>query len=88
MPTLPAAIDSRECGRVGDSCGITFQIFNLSLENFIIIQLTSFANETRRMSKQTFLDIRAKVRYVRRILFITAARASLAFARIAGPPAL
>jgi 2-polyprenyl-3-methyl-5-hydroxy-6-metoxy-1,4-benzoquinol methylase len=45
------------------------QFLNASPEYFTIIESLSFANETARMSKQTFLDTRSKLRYIRRILY-------------------
>lgn len=56
MP-LTAGIHSNRC-----------RILNLSFENFTIIVHISFADGIGRMSKQTFLDIQSKLRYVRRIL--------------------
>jgi 2-polyprenyl-3-methyl-5-hydroxy-6-metoxy-1,4-benzoquinol methylase len=45
------------------------RILNLYFENFTIICSILFADGIERMSKQTFLDIRAKLRYLRRILY-------------------
>jgi 2-polyprenyl-3-methyl-5-hydroxy-6-metoxy-1,4-benzoquinol methylase len=45
------------------------QIFDLYFENFTMMLLISFADEIRRMSKQTFLHIQAKLRYIKRILY-------------------
>jgi 2-polyprenyl-3-methyl-5-hydroxy-6-metoxy-1,4-benzoquinol methylase len=48
---------------------ISVGILNLWLQNFAIIRSISLTNEIKSMSKQTSLDIPAKFRYVRRILY-------------------
>ena len=68
--SLPRVLSFREQPRIAWQIKSNrHHIFDQNFLNFTMMLLVSFANETGPMSKQTFLDIQSKLRYVRRILY-------------------